>query len=130
MGTFGFDMNSTRVSNFSIDHILGSEVGCSSKPAVGSFQNVGYLPDGYFQVIPNWFNGNWENGNIRPGPRPLALVDMIPTAVPACAPCGMDLGNGRFLTYGTYGFQRADFSLYPNSALHRGLNTGKNILLG
>lgn len=120
-------MNLAGVSNFSIDHILGSDVGRFSQPALDSVQNVGYLPNDY-RWVPSGFTGHhWDYRSARPGARPPGQFDVVPTAVLDRAPCGVDFGNSLYLRYG---FEPADFNFYPNSALQNVSNTGKNESFG
>lgn len=112
-GNFGSQsMSTTKISNFSIDHILGNEVGPSyttedlSSPNVGCFSRSGI----FFQGPPNELNENW---NFH-APRPLLTANMpqVPT-LHSLSYSGSDLG------YGSFHYHHPDFNLYPG-AQYRG----------
>uniref|UniRef100_A0A668AWE9 Homeobox domain-containing protein n=1 Tax=Myripristis murdjan TaxID=586833 RepID=A0A668AWE9_9TELE len=108
-------MEGTRVSDFSIDRILGPELGHSCHKAPGPLLDVvGCLPDGYFQRIP------------RLSPEAAHLRPAAPFPVPGYLPYQrVDFGNG-LLPCGA-GFPQADFTFSAHCGVYRrfGQDAGK-----
>ena len=97
----------TKFSNFSIDHILGSGFG-PTPHAPAPMHTVGYMPDGYFHGLPRDL-GCLDYGDVG------RVSVYRPTPY-----YGMDFAFGRasYPTHGTYGLHHG-FSLYPNSVHSR-----------
>uniref|UniRef100_A0AAY5LA02 Homeobox domain-containing protein n=1 Tax=Esox lucius TaxID=8010 RepID=A0AAY5LA02_ESOLU len=100
-------MDSNKVSNFSIDHILGSEVGSSYPSGSQTSQHFGHLPGIFGHGLSNGHNIKWNYD------RPLTTshVQQVPTTSHT-----FDY-TGSYLGYGSFHSQHADW--YFSASYHR-----------
>uniref|UniRef100_A0A4W5RCW4 Dharma n=1 Tax=Hucho hucho TaxID=62062 RepID=A0A4W5RCW4_9TELE len=107
-------MDATKISNFSIDRILGTEVGPSYTTGAESSQHFGCLSGIFLHGHSNQHNGNWKYGM----PRDLTTAHML--QVPTI-PHNFD-SRSSYLSYGPFHCHHADINLYPSATQNRVFN--------
>lgn len=116
-GLLPLSMDATKPSNFSIERILGAEVGPSYTTGAESSQHVGCL------------SGTFHHGHSNPQienrkycmPRDLTTAHML--QVPTISHT-FD-SSSSYLSYGSFNCHHADINLYLSATLNRVFNDGR-----